>query len=119
MHVRRTLLEKEEMPWGCSKRLGCIVWFAWLAPAVLRVGNDNCCINASKHLLWFCCCCSSPAAAQAAAQTRQEIVLHGPPERVREAYHLLLGNIRKYGPTNLPAGAVPNPLPFPNRGRGG
>jgi hypothetical protein len=53
-----------------------------------------------------------PAAATAANQSRQEIVLHGPPERVREAYHLLLGNIRKYGPTNLPPGAVPNPLPF-------
>lgn len=60
-----------------------------------------------------------PAAATAQNQSRQEIVLHGPPERVREAYHLLLGNIRKYGPTNLPAGAVPNPLPFPNRGGGG
>jgi hypothetical protein len=57
------------------------------------------------------------AAAASAGQQRQEIVLHGPPERVREAYHLLLGNIRKYGPANLPAGAVPNPLPF-SRGAG-
>lgn len=46
--------------------------------------------------------------------TRQHIVLHGTAERVREAYHLLLGNIRKYGPS-LPAGAIPQPLPFPNR----
>lgn len=45
---------------------------------------------------------------------RQQIILHGTAERVREAYHLLLGNIRKYGP-NLPDGAVPAPLPFPHR----
>jgi hypothetical protein len=57
------------------------------------------------------------AAANQTNQARQDIVLHGPPERVREAYHLLLGNIRKYGPANLPAGAVPNPLPF-SRGAG-
>ncbi|WIA11677.1 hypothetical protein OEZ85_011775 [Tetradesmus obliquus] len=57
---------------------------------------------------------------------RQQIVLHGTAERTREAYHLLLGNIRKYAP-NLAPGAVPAPLPFPHRpssgggsaGRGG
>lgn len=83
--------------------------------ATLVAGVD--CINTvcDTGVLLLSCC----AAAAAAGQTRQEIVLHGPPERVREAYHLLLGNIRKYGPTNLPAGAVPNPLPFPNRGPGG
>jgi hypothetical protein len=74
--------------------------------------------------LRLCVSTAKPAAATAANQARQEIVLHGAPERVREAYHLLLGNIRKYGPANLPAGAVPNPLPFnaragapPGRGR--
>ncbi|KAF6256728.1 hypothetical protein COO60DRAFT_1702205 [Scenedesmus sp. NREL 46B-D3] len=57
---------------------------------------------------------------------RQQIILHGTAERTREAYHLLLGNIRKYAP-NLAPGAVPAPLPFPHRpvsgagggGRGG
>jgi hypothetical protein len=53
-------------------------------------------------------------AGPAEGSNRQQIVLHGTAERTREAYHLLLGNIRKYTP-NLAPGAVPAPLPFPHR----
>jgi hypothetical protein len=43
---------------------------------------------------------------------RQTINLQGKADAVREAYHILLGNIRKYLP-NLPPGMVPPPLNVP------
>lgn len=78
-----------------------------IGPAIIGKGGTH-----AKHIKERTGVRIEVVPATAANQSRQEIVLHGPPERVREAYHLLLGNIRKYGPTNLPQGAVPNPLPF-------
>lgn len=83
-----------------------------IGPAIIGKGGTH-----AKHIKERTGVRIEVVPAASAGQQRQEIVLHGPPERVREAYHLLLGNIRKYGPANLPAGAVPNPLPF-SRGAG-